>query len=168
MRVAVNVAVRQLAGHGLAEYVAALLVQYGLQPARLELEITETAFLDNLELFSEVLKEISGLGVRISLDDFGTGSASLSHVSRLPMNALKIDQSFVKGIDLDDPGALAIVKGVISIAQAFSFDVVAEGIETAEQLAVLQGLGCRYGQGYLLGRPTGPDSIETMAAQIIA
>ncbi|CAB4898052.1 unannotated protein [freshwater metagenome] len=168
VRVAVNVAVRQLAGHGLAEYVAALLVQYGLQPARLELEITETAFLDNLELFSEVLKEISGLGVRISLDDFGTGSASLSHVSRLPMNALKIDQSFVKGIDLDDPGALAIVKGVISIAQAFSFDVVAEGIETAEQLAVLQGLGCRYGQGYLLGRPTGPDSIETMAAQIIA
>lgn len=159
LRVAINVSARQLVHHGIAESVADALARHRLAPQRLELEITETAFLDQLELLSVVLHQLAALGVRIALDDFGTGSASLSHVSQLPLHALKIDRTFVHGLTTGNRGARAIATSVLAIAHAFALDVTAEGIETPGQLACLRELGCELGQGYLLGRPTHPDSI---------
>lgn len=152
-RMAVNVSARQLTSYHLVHDVAAALDRHGLCPERLELEITETAFVGPLEEYAEALHRLADLGVRIALDDFGTGYASLRHISQLPIHSLKIDRSFIRGLATQAPGARAIVTSILAIAKEFRLDVVAEGIEDEGQLDLLRRLGCPVGQGYLLGRP---------------
>ena len=129
----------------------------GIHPARVCLEITEGALVENPERTSETLHALSAQGVMIALDDFGTGYSSLGYLHRFPLNVLKIDRSFVAPLHQGAPGqcakAEALVRAVLALAASFDLDVIAEGIETEAQKETLMLLGCRKGQGYLLGRP---------------
>ncbi|WP_417767345.1 putative bifunctional diguanylate cyclase/phosphodiesterase [Stappia sp.] len=152
--ISVNVSAAQLREPDFAATVAAMLREHGLTADQLEIEVTETVvfgrFADRIAL---TLRELRRLGTRIALDDFGTGYASLAHLKRIQVDRLKIDQSFVRNVETDPDDAI-IVRTVISLAKALGMDVVAEGVETQEQLAFLQENGCDLAQGYLFGRPT--------------
>jgi len=124
----------------------------GFNPASLELEILESTAINDIELAGKVLTECRKLGVQVSLDDFGTGFAALDYLKRLPADTLKIDQSFVRDME-DDKGNRAIIKGIIGLARAFNFDVIAEGVETTEQGCTLIELGCVNAQGFGIARP---------------
>jgi len=151
LTMAVNISSRQLTAD-LTETVEAALVVTGLDPHALNLEVTETALLDNFADAEAVLAELRELGVAISIDDFGTGHASLTYLRRFAVDTVKVDLSFVRGLGVN-PGDTAIVKAVIGLADAFSLSVVAEGVETAEQLLLLRDMGCAMAQGYFLCRP---------------
>ncbi len=150
--VAVNVSPSQLARSGFADTVIGMLEATGLCPARLHLEVTETALIAASATLSDELEQLSRLGVRISLDDFGTGYSSLSLLQKFPVHMVKIDRSFVQPV-LSDRSARAIVKAVLSMCQDMGLPTVAEGIEADDQLDLLRELGCSHGQGYLFGRP---------------
>ncbi|MBD3853675.1 MAG: EAL domain-containing protein, partial [Acidobacteria bacterium] len=124
----------------------------GLDPEQLVLEITEGVMMHDVEQAASRLRAIKSLGVRLALDDFGTGYSSLSYLRSFPVDVVKIDKIFVDEIE-HDPGAVALVQAILSLGLGLTFEVVAEGIETSEQLDSLLDLGCRYGQGYLLARP---------------
>ncbi|WP_052341071.1 putative bifunctional diguanylate cyclase/phosphodiesterase [Salinarimonas rosea] len=158
-RIAVNVAAAQLRDAGFVDLVADALARHGLPASRLEVEITETVLLDrDAGTIVAALERLRGMGVGIALDDFGTGYASLSHLKRFPVDRLKIDRSFVDGIDRDD-GARALVSGIVGLAHGLSLGVVAEGIETPRQRAILAGMGCDVGQGYLFAVPLAPENV---------
>ncbi len=150
--VSVNVSARQFHGHGLVDSVRQTLRETGLPPSHLDLEITETALMGAEREVIDILNELHGLGVSLSLDDFGVGYASLSQLKRLPIHKLKIDRSFVMDIPRDSDDA-AIITAIVGMAEALGLSVVAEGVETLEQQAFLASLGCRRGQGYLFGKP---------------
>ena len=128
------------------------LEKSGLDPEQLVLEITEGVMMHDVEQAASRLRAIKSLGVRLALDDFGTGYSSLSYLRSFPVDVVKIDKIFVDEIE-HDPGAAALVQAILSLGLGLTFEVVAEGIETSEQLESLLNLGCRYGQGYLLARP---------------
>ncbi len=151
LRVAVNVSAREFTS-ALPERVTCTLQRYGLEPAWLELEITESTLMHNIERVIGIMDRITALGVALSLDDFGTGYSSLSYLKRFPVDTLKIDRSFTTGIP-NDANDCAIASTIISIAQQLKHKVIAEGVETAEQLAFLKSAGCDEVQGYLLSRP---------------
>lgn len=149
MNLAVNVSGRQLGnGAGLVDSIKQALDESGLTPTALTLEVTESALMDDAESALRVMHELKALGVRIAIDDFGTGYSSLVYLKRFPVDLLKVDRSFVAGLGMNADDS-AIVRSVIDLAQAFGIETVAEGIETVEQLAALQDLGCQLGQGYL-------------------
>ncbi|HET7686350.1 MAG TPA: sensor domain-containing phosphodiesterase [Candidatus Limnocylindria bacterium] len=150
----VNLSARQLLEPGLEATVAAALAASGLAPERLTLEITESVLLSDAATTLERLEALRRLGVRVAIDDFGTGYSSLSYLRRLPLDAVKIDRSFVEQVTLD-PRQAALVRGIVELCHALSLDTVAEGVETAEQARALVGLGCDLAQGYHFGRPTG-------------
>ena len=124
-----------------------------MDPKRIEFEITESALMADFAQAQESIEALRGLGARIALDDFGTGYSSLSQLRRLNADVIKIDRSFVMGIE-DDPESANIVATVIALAQRLDLVCVAEGIETREQAEILRRMGCERGQGYLFGRPT--------------
>ncbi len=161
--VSVNLSAREFAQADLVPGVAAILDDTGLDPATLELEITESVVMDQSEVSVERLRALRVLGVRLVLDDFGTGYSSLAYLRRLPLDTIKIDQSFVAGLGSDDAN-LPIVQAVIGLAHGLGIDVVAEGIETAEQLAWLRQLSCDRGQGYLYARPLPAAELEALLA----
>ncbi|OQY17239.1 MAG: hypothetical protein B6I36_09235, partial [Desulfobacteraceae bacterium 4572_35.1] len=150
--VAVNVSARQFFSSDLFIDVEQALQKSGLPASCLELEITETMIMNDIEQSIFVMDSISAIGVEIALDDFGTGYSSLSYLKRFPLSKLKIDRAFVRDVLMDEDDA-AITKAVISMALALGVDVLAEGIETKEQLEFLRSFNCRYGQGYLVSRP---------------
>ncbi len=152
LRLAVNVSARRLQRPGLVRSIVAALEASGLAPQQLELELTETAIMADEQLAARLLGELHDLGVTVALDDFGTGYSSLSRLHRLPIDRVKIDRSFVARLN-DDEGAAAIVSGVVGLSESLGLGAVAEGVETAAQLAFLRELGCEAAQGYLLGRP---------------
>jgi len=157
-RVAVNVSARQLRDqHFLQDVQLVLASQEGLQPA-LELEITESLLMEDIESNIERLKTLRDLGVTIAIDDFGTGYSSLNYLARLPMDTLKIDRSFVVGM-VQSQESRTIVSTIISLAHSLGLKVVAEGVETEEQLNLLRLLKCDESQGFLLGRPVASDQI---------
>jgi EAL domain-containing protein (putative c-di-GMP-specific phosphodiesterase class I) len=159
---AVNVSARQLAqGSGLVELVADELRDSGIDPSTLVLEVTESVVMDNAEVTLSLLNQLKGLGVRLAIDDFGTGYSSLIYLKRFPVDQLKVDRAFVSGLG-DDSDDSAIVASVVSLARAVGIVAIAEGVETPEQLAALQGLGCGYGQGYLWSRPLPAEDLEQM------
>jgi EAL domain-containing protein (putative c-di-GMP-specific phosphodiesterase class I) len=133
-------------------HVVAALDLASLEPSRLELEITETSAMQNPEATIQTLNALKSLGVRISIDDFGMGYSSLSQLQRLPIDTLKIDRSFVRDITTD-PGDAAIATAVITLAHSLKLQVVAEGVETQEQLGFLAERRCDRVQGYLLSAP---------------
>jgi EAL domain-containing protein (putative c-di-GMP-specific phosphodiesterase class I) len=135
------------------------LEQTGFPAKQLELEITESALIANLALSIEHLKAWKQLGVRIAMDDFGTGHSSLSSLSRLPVDRLKLDRSLVQRMTLDRKGA-AVVRLVVSLGAELDMEVIAEGLETEEQLQMLRDFGCPQAQGYLLGRPMTAELVQ--------
>ncbi len=155
-RVSVNVSVRQFQDPGLIEDIADALRDSGLEPQLLTLEITETLFLQDTVSATRKLHEIGELGIRLALDDFGTGYSSLSYLRRFPIDMLKIDKSFVDGVanNIEDR---AVIGAIVQLGQTLKLDLVAEGIETSDELKVLRSLGVHYGQGYHLGRPARPE-----------
>ena len=161
--VAVNLSPVQLSAPGLVEMVEGVLDRRGLSPERLILEVTETALMLDREVATARLAHLRELGIRISIDDFGTGYSSLSYLRQLPVDALKIDKSFVD--DLPGSGE-PIVEAIVRLADAFGLDVIAEGVEDEDQFAVLASMGCAHVQGYLFGRP-GP-VLEIEAAGTVA
>ncbi len=148
----VNLSARQFTQPDLVEEVAAILEETGLPSHLLELEITETVLMDQTEAGTRALRALRALGVKLVLDDFGTGYSSLAYLKHLPLDTIKIDRSFVNGLE-DDDANLPIVKAVISLAHGLGIGVVAEGIETAAQLARLKSLDCDRGQGFFFARP---------------
>jgi diguanylate cyclase (GGDEF)-like protein/PAS domain S-box-containing protein len=159
---AVNVSSRQLQDPEFVAIVAATLEKTGLPAAELVLELTESALLDEGEATSVAIASLKALGVHISLDDFGTGYSSLSHLRRFPIDVLKIDRSFVDGIDGGEEGERALVRSIIRLAHSLKLETVAEGIERREQLAPLLALGVRYGQGYLFARPMEASAVDRL------
>jgi EAL domain-containing protein (putative c-di-GMP-specific phosphodiesterase class I) len=152
LRVCVNLSARQFSREGLADHVESLLMQSGTSSQQLGVEMTESSLIPNMNTALEVLEALRSLGISISMDDFGTGYSSLSYLHSFPIDVLKIDRSFIGRMTEGDQ-ALQIVRTIIELARVLEIDVVAEGIETAEQYHLLRELGCRYGQGYLFARP---------------
>ena len=153
MPVSINISAQHLQQPGFALWMTECLARHPRVPAHLvEIEITESAALYDLSAVNATLQALRALGVAVSLDDFGTGYSSLTYLRRLPMDTIKIDQSFVNGM-LGDPGDLAIVQGVIGLACSFGYQVIAEGVETVEQGQMLLQLGCTQAQGYCIARP---------------
>lgn len=161
----VNVSALQLNQPGFADVVEQLLQQYHLQPAQLELEITERVLLDDSAEVSAVLQMLTVIGVQISLDDFGTGYSSLSYLSRFPLQTLKIDRSFVQAMG-DNDRSRDLVRAIVAMGQSLQLQLVAEGVETQEQAAALTGLGCQFLQGYYLARPQSADVITQQLQQV--
>lgn len=159
--VSVNLSPRQFRQKGLAECVRRLLADTGQPAGLLELEITESSLMHDVDEALETLRELAAMGVRLAIDDFGTGYSSLNHLKRFPVHKLKIDQSFVRdlGVDWDDA---AIVSAIIGLARALNLETLAEGVETNEQLGILMNQGCRQFQGYLFSRPLPADQTEAL------
>jgi diguanylate cyclase (GGDEF)-like protein len=161
LKVAVNVSAAQFRAPGLQEAVAAALQSSGLAAARLELEITESAMMQNWGDTATALQRIRQLGVRISLDDFGTGYSSLSYLRKFPFDKVKIDQAFVCELS-PDTDAVAIVRAIVALCGALGMSTTAEGVETPEQLAILAAEHCTEAQGYLLSTPRPAHEIPAM------
>ena len=164
LQVSVNLSGRQFHQRDLVSMVADVLVDTGIDPGRLTLEITETVAMDDLDLTASTGGKLAALGVQIALDDFGQGSSSLAALRRFPLHEVKIDKAFVAGVASDGPDR-AIVASMLAMADALDIEVVAEGIETAAQLAALRSMGSGKGQGFHLARPVaGPALADTLVA----
>jgi diguanylate cyclase (GGDEF)-like protein len=155
--VAVNVSARQFRDPKLADLVVAVMADSHVDPRLVEIELTETAIMQDARASISTLERLKSRGVSISIDDFGTGYSSLSYLKRLPLDTLKIDQSFVRDIATDNNDA-AIVRAIIGLARSLGIKVLAEGVEDDTQLSFLNNYGCNYGQGFLFGRPLVPEA----------
>ncbi|EQB05871.1 EAL domain-containing protein [Sphingobium indicum] len=153
VRVAVNVSPIQFANQGLPSIVMNALAASGLTAERLELEITESVFLNDDDGTDLMFSRLKGIGVRLALDDFGTGYSSLGYLKKAPFDKIKIDQSFVRGAAIKGSPNSAIIKAIVSLAEALGMDTTAEGAETQDELALIRNLGCSHIQGYVYGRP---------------
>jgi EAL domain-containing protein (putative c-di-GMP-specific phosphodiesterase class I) len=167
LTVSVNISPRQIARSKLAASITRILNRTGLEPGLLDLEITESVLLDDVEASTKALRELKAIGVRIVLDDFGTGYASLSYLKRFTIDALKIDRSFVDGLGRD-PENGAIVNAVLGMARALDVGVTAEGVETRDQLARLRASGCAFAQGYLFSEPIPGDDVPELVEAALA
>ncbi len=161
--VSVNLSAKQLMHPNLTSQVKEVLLETGLDPSQLKLEVTESTVMEHSEKSLKVLSDLDELGVALSTDDFGTGYSSLSYLQRFPFERLKIDRSFVKIMDEDEKSG-AIVKTILMLGENLDIEVVAEGIETASQLEKLRELGCNTGQGYLFSRPIDREAAEDFLA----
>jgi EAL domain-containing protein (putative c-di-GMP-specific phosphodiesterase class I) len=165
--VAVNVSGRQLDSDRLVADIAGVLEQNGLEPQALTIEITETTLMRSVEETATRLAAIKDLGVRIAIDDFGTGYSSLAHLRRFPVDALKIDRSFISGLAGNSEGK-TVIHTVVQLGKALSIETLAEGIEEQEELALLREENCDSGQGFLFARPLDPDAAAEFFANWIA
>ncbi|HEX8639633.1 MAG TPA: EAL domain-containing protein [Allosphingosinicella sp.] len=160
--IAVNVSPRQLRDPGFIVTLVSALTQAGLEPHRLELEVTETVFLELTAATQKVLQQIQSLGVRLAMDDFGTGYSSLGYLRKADFDTLKIDRSFVQSMTSDDPESTAIIRAVVALAGSLGMKTVAEGVATEEQLQLVRALGCDRIQGYIFSRPVSGATAKTM------
>jgi diguanylate cyclase (GGDEF)-like protein/PAS domain S-box-containing protein len=170
--ISVNLSSKQFANNDLIERVASIMRETKIDPRTLKLEITESVVMENIDTATEMLKELRALGLQLSIDDFGTGYSSLSYLHRFPIDTLKIDRSFVTRMAANNENT-EIVRTIVVLAQNLGMDVVAEGVETNEQLTILRTLGCEHGQGYFFSKPvnkTGAEKIisETYEANFIS
>jgi diguanylate cyclase (GGDEF)-like protein len=163
LTMSVNFSIQHFAQDHLARLIQDVIAESGIDAASLKIEITESEMMQHPESVTKVLADIKAQHVATCLDDFGTGYSSLSHLQQLPIQFLKIDQSFVRRLGADDD-ALAIVKTIIALAHQLGRQVIAEGIETAEHLAMLRSLGCEFGQGYLFAKPLLSDDVSHLLA----
>jgi EAL domain-containing protein (putative c-di-GMP-specific phosphodiesterase class I) len=161
MKVAVNLSAQQFQQKNLIEVIEGALTSTGLAPEVLELELTESAVMQDAEVTSRILTELKAMGVTIAIDDFGTGYSSLAYLKRFPVDKLKIDRAFVRDITTDSDDA-AIVTAVINLAHSLGIKVVAEGVETLEQLRYLRAKGCDEAQGYYFSRPVDAEKIADL------
>jgi len=152
LTISVNLSGKQIVQPDLIETIQQILTDTGLEPQCLKLELTENVIMQDSQLTIEVFNKIKGLGVQVQIDDFGVGYSSLNYLSQFPINALKIDQSFVSHM-LDDNNQMEIVQAIVTLTHRLGVDVVAEGLETTGQLDKLKSMGCEFGQGYLVSVP---------------
>ncbi|HEY9079303.1 putative bifunctional diguanylate cyclase/phosphodiesterase [Magnetovibrio sp.] len=164
LRMSINLSIRQLGDPNLVACIERMLQDNALDPEQLELEITESLFVDHRPETLSVLKKLKALGVTLAIDDFGTGYSSLSYLKRFPIDTLKIDQSFIRDVT-ENTDSAAIVDAVVAMAHRLNLSVVGEGVETQEQLTFLNIAGCDIVQGYLLGRPGEADAMIPMLTQ---
>jgi len=164
IKIAVNISPKQFKSRNLVQAIVNAVVASGLNPGRLELEITETALLSDSAATLEALRKLQSFGVRIALDDFGTGYSSLSYLRSFPFNKIKIDQSFVKSLSDGSEEAVAIVRAVTQMGLSLGMATTAEGVETARQLDIVRAEGCNEAQGYLFSTPKPAHEIAKMIA----
>jgi EAL domain-containing protein (putative c-di-GMP-specific phosphodiesterase class I) len=162
--VSVNLAARQLEQPDIVQQVAGVLRETGLEPHRLELELTETAVINQAESTIAAIDALKAIGVRLAIDDFGTGYSSLSYLQRLAVDTVKIDQSFTKAL-APESSTTSIVQAVVMLAHALDMSITVEGIETPEQLGVVTSLGCNRGQGYYFSRPCSVVELDALLSQ---
>jgi len=160
----VNLSARQFSRAELIDEVRGALAQSGLDPHSLKLELTESAMMRDPAASLEIMKTFRAMDIHLVVDDFGTGYSSLSYLKRFPVDTLKVDKSFVDGLG-KDPESTAIVTAILSLARSLGMKVIAEGIETQEQMTYLQGLNCDQGQGYHFSRPLSVEAAEATLAQ---
>ena len=161
IRVAVNFSAAQFHNTGILQTIVQALADAQVGPHRLEIEITESMLLSKYGSAASILNALLELGVTVALDDFGTGFSSLTYLRKLPFNRIKIDRSFIQDM-LTQPDCAAIVKSVISLARDLRIGVVAEGVETADQLDYLRQISCDEVQGYLISRPVSADAVPAL------
>ena len=162
--VSVNISALQFHQAGFLAEVQSLLAQAGTEPSSIELELTESMLMSDMEVSIQVLQAFRALGYRIAIDDFGTGFSCLNYLRRLPANILKIDQSFVRDMQTDS-ASLAIVTSIINLAESLGMDTIAEGVETADDYALLESQGCRLMQGYYFSKPLPSAQFEVWLEQ---
>jgi len=160
LRVSVNVSSQQFLEIGFANVVHRTLEQSGLAPVSLELEITESSLLRDVEITVNTLRSLKDLGVRLAIDDFGTGYSALAYLKRLPIDVLKIDKTFVSALTTD-PADATITEAIVQLAGGLNLTTIAEGVETLEQLLLLGSYGCNRMQGFLFGKPVPADVFES-------
>jgi EAL domain-containing protein (putative c-di-GMP-specific phosphodiesterase class I) len=159
IKIAVNISVRQIQQGNFVEHLCALTRKYDISPSDLEIEVTESVIMANLQESAIVFSSLRNLGVLVAMDDFGTGYSSLSYLRQLPIDILKIDRAFIKNADHDESDA-GIVKMIIGLAQTLKLDVIAEGVETENQAAFLASIGCPTAQGFLYSKPQPAPALE--------
>ena len=164
LTLAVNISPKQFRQADFVLQIQALLQRYAIEPMRLKLEMTESALLEDIEESIMTMNALNNIGVQFSLDDFGTGYSSLQYLKRLPLHQLKIDQSFVRDL-AHDSNDRAIVGAIIAMADSLGMNVIAEGVETTEQLQLLFKKGCTHYQGYLFGRPMPIEQFDALVKQ---
>jgi len=164
LTLSVNYSGKQFMQPDVIEQVKLILADTGFNPCLLQLEITESAVIENTKTVTEMILQLRALGIRLSMDDFGTGYSSLSYLHNFPIQTLKIDRSFIS--NKGEAGDNEIVRTIIMLARNLGLDVVAEGVETEEQLAYLQALDCEYGQGFLFDHPLDPNVVEAKLKEI--
>jgi EAL domain-containing protein (putative c-di-GMP-specific phosphodiesterase class I) len=157
--IAINVSAIQFHQEDFVDQVKSAVRNFQINPALLKLELTESIFLERIEEAVARMNALKEVGVQFSLDDFGTGYSSLQYLKRLPLNQVKIDQSFVRDIATDSSDT-AIVRTIIAMAQSLDLDVIAEGVESEDQKDLLADMGCTHCQGYLFGRPVSIEQFE--------
>src|SRR5687767_2679569 len=162
--ITVNLSSKQFTQETLISTFAMILQDTGIKPQSVKLEITESVVMENVDTATDMLRQLRSLGVQLAIDDFGTGYSSLSYLHRFPIDTLKIDRSFVTRMSENNENT-EIVRTIVVLAQNLGMDVVAEGVETNEQLVLLQKLGCENGQGYLFSKPCNADGAEKIIAE---
>jgi cyclic di-GMP phosphodiesterase Gmr len=163
-RISINVSPRQLQDTSVVHQFASILDSVGLKPGLLDIELTESCFIEDEDTALALMKQFRQLGAEIHLDDFGTGYSSLSQLSRLPLDAIKLDRSFITGIDRN-PRSQALVRSVASLARALNFSVVAEGVETRAEADFLKQIDVDHAQGYFYARPMTAQAFEAWLAE---
>jgi EAL domain-containing protein (putative c-di-GMP-specific phosphodiesterase class I) len=164
VKIAVNVSVTQFTRPGFVEVVAQVLKETGLEPACLELEITESVVMRDVKGSAQQMERLRTLGVGLSIDDFGTGYSSLSYLRTLPIDTLKIDQSFLQEVD-SVPNTMPLLRAIVALAHSLRLCVVAEGVEYERQLEALREVGCDRVQGYLIGEPMPAEATSRLLSQ---
>jgi len=159
MTVAVNLSVRQIVQPDFVDVVTRIIEETGIPARLLELELTESVLMEQGKATLQALEQLRNMGVTLAIDDFGTGYSSFGYLKRLPVSVLKIDRSFVRDV-MTDPDDAAIVSGILALARSLRLEVVAEGVETAEQKAFLRDSGCDMFQGYFLSPPVPAAELE--------
>ncbi len=159
LKMSVNISSRQFLQPDLTEMIAQVLRANQLEAGSLTIEITESMIMEDIDSAIESLNQLRSMGIHIHIDDFGTGYSSLSYIHRFPVNALKIDRSFVEKMHSDEDN-LQIIKAIVMLAHNLKLELIAEGLETAVQLDQLKELNCHYGQGFFLSRPMDTSAIE--------
>lgn len=163
LKLSLNVTADDLADAGFAAAISAALAAAGFQAGQLTLEITEQALVDEIEHSAEVLRGLSDAGMRIALDDFGAGFCNFRYLKLLPLHYLKLDRTMVEGI-AEDARDLAVLRGIAAMAHALGLEVIAEGIESEEQRALVEQEGCAYYQGFLKAKPMAPAAFGALAS----
>jgi EAL domain-containing protein (putative c-di-GMP-specific phosphodiesterase class I) len=164
LMISVNVSANQLGRSNFVERLRRMINELGVDPALIELEVTESVIIEGSGEGLKALDQIAALGVGIAIDDFGTGYSGLAYLKRLPIDTVKIDQSFVRDLTVD-PDDAAIVTAIIAMAKSLGVDVIAEGVETEQQLEFLTSLGCHRAQGYLLAKPMNAAAVAKLLAR---
>ncbi|MEA3042072.1 MAG: hypothetical protein QOC65_1561 [Sphingomonadales bacterium] len=165
IRVAVNISPIQFIEPSLPATVVSAIANAGIQARQVELELTEGVFLVESESTDDMFAKLKAIGVRLALDDFGTGYSSLGYLKKAPFDKIKIDQSFVRGAAKKDSRNAAIIRAIVTLAESLQMDTTAEGAETHDEMTMIRELGCSHIQGYIFGRPMGPDEAGALAAQ---